>query len=179
MMTFQQVRKDIMSITKRIAVIGLVAVLVSVCVGAGLSDPGEETALPTPDVSGLTNTYTTSYIRKVAVPSFVPETPGGEGTDGSNLGDFMVAELRTTGTMFMDTDLDYVPVDDGAIRYAVVPKTYIGTHDVTCSQGVYGEFSFGYPISLYALIAEAPEGHFTKDEAAEVIAILSTFRSAD
>ena len=41
----------------------------------------------------------------------------------------MVEELRTTGTMFIDTDLDYAPVDDGAIRYAVVPETCIGTND--------------------------------------------------
>lgn len=113
---------------------------------------------------------------KIADSSFIPGMAAGGAEDCSYLGDFMVAELRTIGALFMDLDTDYRPVED-IVCYAVVPESYAGIHDfVRGIQGVYSEFSFAYPTARYVLIAEAPKGHFTESEAEEVIAILSSFR---
>lgn len=114
-------------------------------------------------------------VSKVADSSFVPAIPDGTDSDCSNLGDFMVAKLNIVGELFMDEDSDFKAID-GGLLYAVLPESYVGTHLVVGLFGLYEEFSFEYP-GLYAFIAEAPDGEFTKDEEKEVIAILASFRN--
>ncbi|MGI6720350.1 MAG: hypothetical protein ACOX4E_05610 [Anaerovoracaceae bacterium] len=111
---------------------------------------------------------------KVADSDFVPDYPSGTGSDYSHLGNFIVAELKVTGTMNMDVDSDFSAVD-GAISYAVFPESYAGTHYPVGLGGFYNEFAFRYP-ALYAFIAESPDGAFTASERSDVIAILASFR---
>ena len=113
-------------------------------------------------------------VSKAADSSFVPTTPGGTGSDYSGIGDFMVAKLKMVGELYMDEDSDFTAVD-GSVYYAVLPESYVGEHQVVGLSGLYNEISFKYP-GLYAFVAEAPDGEFTKDEEKEVIAILASFR---
>lgn len=68
------------------------------------------------------------------VPSYV------QATDYSNLGDFMVAKLKVTGMLDMQTDKDFTDVD-GTVSYAVLPQTTVGTREDV--RGAFeGEFTF-------------------------------------
>lgn len=114
-------------------------------------------------------------VSKVADSAFVPGYPAGTDMDCSGMGEFMVAKVKTVGELFMDEDTEYTPVDGGVI-YAVIPKSYKGMHEVIGRAGLYTECSFSYP-ALYSFIAESPDGKFTEEEEAEIIAILSSFRA--
>ena len=79
----------------------------------------------------------------------------------------MVAKLKVTGHLDMKSDTDFENVD-GAISYAILPESSIGTADNT--RGPFeSEFSFWY--SGYV-----SNGQFTETEAQQVIKILSSFR---
>ena len=116
-------------------------------------------------------------VSEVADADFKPTIPDGTDSDLSYLGKFMVAKIKVTGTLDMDTDTDYTPTDaEGRCFYALLPESYIGVHDYVMGlSGFYEEFSFKYP-APYAFIAESPDGLFTDEEEREVIAILAGFR---
>ena len=114
-------------------------------------------------------------VSKVAASSFVPTYPDGCAEDYSSLGNFMVAKAKIVGSLYMDQDTDFTPVDGGTY-YTVVPESYVGEHCPVGLTGIYMACTFEYP-SLYSIIAEAPDdGKFTAEEEEEIIAILSTFR---
>lgn len=104
------------------------------------------------------------------IPSYV------QGTDHSNLGEFMVAKLKVTGELNMQTDSDFKDID-GDVSYALLPKSRIGIVD-----GVTGsfdtEFSFWYSGHI-SFISSSPDGLYTEDEKKEIIEILSSFRCVE
>ncbi|MBE5942102.1 MAG: hypothetical protein E7264_06155 [Lachnospiraceae bacterium] len=114
-------------------------------------------------------------IEKVADSSFIPGWVSG--TDHSELGSFMVAKIKDTGYLFMDTDTDFHD-EDGSTYYAVVPETYVGDEVSTrpCADYLkaYDCMFFEYT-GTYAFFAEAPDGKFSSQEEKEVIEILSSF----
>lgn len=117
-------------------------------------------------------------ISKAADSSFIPGIPVGVSinSDYTNPGNFIVAKIEIVGQLNMDTDSDFTVVD-GGVMYAVLPESYVGTHEVVGLTGIYQRCSFKYP-QAYIFIAEAPDRQFTKEEEQEVIAILSSFRTA-
>lgn len=112
-------------------------------------------------------------VSKASDSQFVAGYASGGDTDYSYLGKIMVGRIEVTGELFMGIDDDYKPVS-GKESYAVMPESYIGTHEATGLTGYYEEFSSDY--GGYLLYAEAPDGSFTEEEKQEVIQILSTFR---
>lgn len=120
---------------------------------------------------GSTTFYKEVEVSKIADSSFVPGYV--QATDYSDLGKFMVAELKTVGTMDVMTDTDFVPVEDGTVSYAVLPESSIGKH--TINSLYYMDLAFWYSGNTL-LVASAPDGQFTAQEEKEVIAILSSFR---
>lgn len=112
-------------------------------------------------------------ISKVEESQFTPSYV--QSTDYSHLGDFMVAKLKTTGTMNMQTDSDFEDVD-GDVSYAVLPITEDKT--TANATGPYeGEFSFWYA-GHTSFIGRGNGKDFTNTEQQEVIAILNSFRVA-
>lgn len=110
-------------------------------------------------------------VSKVADSIFVPGYV--QATDHSDLGSFMVARLKTSGTLDMMTDSDFTDVD-GGIAFAVLPESEVGERTV---RGLFsGEFTFDYSGSV-SFTCSAPEGEFTEEEEKEVIAILASFRT--
>ena len=105
---------------------------------------------------------------------FVPSTV--QGTDHSDLGEFMVAKLHQTGVMYITNgDSDYRDID-GETEYAVIPKSEVGTK--TELSGHYeGEFAFWYN-AFVSFIGRDTNGDFTEQEQQEVISILNSFRLA-
>lgn len=87
-------------------------------------------------------------------------------------GNFIVGEIKAVGEYDMKTG-DLMPIDN-KISYAVIPQSYVGTHEATGLTGYYEEFTTEY--GGYLLYAEAPDGVFTDEEKQEVIQILSSFR---
>ena len=110
-------------------------------------------------------------VSKAADSSFLPGYV--HATDHTDLGTFMVAKLKVTGHLDMKSDTDFENVD-GAISYAVLPESSIGTADNV--RGPFeSEFSFWYS-GCVSLIASSPDGQFTETEEQQVIKILSSFR---
>ncbi len=113
-------------------------------------------------------------IAPIAGSSFVAEPI--QATDYSGLGDFMVARLMCTGSLFMDEDSDYQPVEDARPMYAVLPASWTGEAD-----GLMGtpdvQFGFEYG-DLIAFWGGTSESGDTDRETAEIIATLSSFRVA-
>ena len=107
--------------------------------------------------------------------SFVPGYVSG--TQYASLGKFVVAKVQVTGSLCMDTDTRYQD-SEGAVMFAVLPKRLVGTQSEVRNCGYYNGFSLFYfdYATPYALFATAPEGKFTEQEEAEVVAILSSFR---
>ena len=90
----------------------------------------------------------------------------------SEWGNFIVGEIKAVGEYDMKT-CDLMPIN-GKTSYAVIPQSYIGTHEATGLTGYYEEFVTEY--GNYLLYSEAPNGVFTEEEKQEVIPILSSFR---
>lgn len=111
-------------------------------------------------------------ISKVRDSQFIPGYV--QATDYSDLGGFMVAKLKVTGQLDMQTDTDFQNVD-GAVSYAIVPESWTGIRDDVHS-AFTGEFAFWYS-DYISFIAESPNGQFTSDEEKEIIEILSSFRT--
>ncbi len=127
-----------------------------------------------PNISG---TSTALMLRveatRVADANFVPTSV--QGTDYSDLGKFVVAKLKTTGSLNMMTDADFKD-EDGAVSYALLPESRLGIHE-TVRGPFEGEFAFWYS-GYISLIAKSPDGQFTEQEEQEVIDILSSFRGS-
>ena len=108
---------------------------------------------------------------KVGDSSFVPSYV--QATDFSDLGKFVVAKLKVTDQLDMLSDSEFTDVD-GTVCYAVIPESELGIHDSVVSQYCV---EFGYDYSgIISLIAEAPEGEFTKAEEKAVIKMLESYR---
>lgn len=108
-------------------------------------------------------------VTKAADSQFIPGYV--QAKDYSYLGNFMVGEIKAVGEYDMKTG-ELIPFD-GGISYAVIPESYIGTHEAVALAGYQEEFSFYDGVIVYA---DTPEGGFTEDEKQEVIQILSSFR---
>ena len=110
-------------------------------------------------------------VSKAADSSFIPRSV--QGSDHSDLGNFMVAQLKVTGQLNMKTDSKFEDVD-GTIGYAVIPESYSGVNEDV--RGPFkAEFVFWYS-GYISFTAMSPDGTFTDSEQQEVIAVLSTFR---
>lgn len=110
-------------------------------------------------------------VTKVADAGFIPGYV--QASDYSNLGNFMVAQLKLVGTLDMKKDKEYTEVD-GGMSYAVLPETFGGLHSGLTHPYIL-DFSFRYAGNV-ALIADAPNGGFTEQEKQDVIAILASFK---
>lgn len=113
-------------------------------------------------------------LSKVAESAFIPDYPNGTDRNMSYLAPFMVAKVKGTGELFMDTDEVFTSID-GEESYAVVPESYTGSQIAVGDSGFQEMLWFEYPQPV-SFIAQAPDGRFSKDEEKEVIAILSSFR---
>ena len=126
-----------------------------------------------PDIGGGSAVlYSELEVSKVADSEFVPGYVQAE--DYSDLGKFMVAELKEIGTMDTTSDSDFIPVENGAVSYAVLPESSAGEQIV--NSAYYMDLAFMYPTSVM-FVASAPDGQFTPQEKADAIAILSSFRA--
>ena len=94
----------------------------------------------------------------------------------ADLGKFVVAETKITGTMDMLTESDFVDTD-GAVSYAVLPESSTGIEE-TSNLPMFIQNTFWYS-GYVSFVAETPDGQFTEDEQKEVTAILSSFRVED
>lgn len=111
-------------------------------------------------------------VSKVADSKFIPSYV--QATDHSNLGEFMVAELKTIGILDMRTDTDYRKFDDKNVTsYAVLPKSEEGIRE-NVNKATSGEFVFWYSgnVSFVGNLSD----NYTEQEKEEMIAILSSFR---
>lgn len=123
---------------------------------------------------GSSTLYTKVEISKIADSSFVPGYV--QATDYSDLGNFMVAELKTIATLDASTDTDFVTVEHGSISYAVVPENFAGTHTANKAYGMDFAFWYSGHILFRASPPNTPDYQFTSQEQKEVIAILASFR---
>lgn len=110
-------------------------------------------------------------VTKVADAGFSPWYV--QAADYTDMGPFMVAELKTVGILDMQTDTEYTPID-GWVSYAVLPESFIGTHSGLRSDDII-DFAFWYSGNV-AFIAS---GDFSEQEKQEAIAILASFRDVD
>lgn len=110
-------------------------------------------------------------ISKASDSQFVPGYV--QATDHSGLGKFMVAKLKVTGQLDMQTDSDFKEVD-GKVVYAVLPESWTGTKD-DVRRAFEGDFAFWYS-GYISMIADSPDGQFSSEEEKEVLAILGSFR---
>lgn len=110
-------------------------------------------------------------ITKEAPSQFVPGSV--QATDYSDLGEFMVAKLKTTGILNMKTDSEYTDVD-GDVSYAVLPLSEQGTRE-NIRKATSGEFTFWYAGTV-SFTGSDSEDNFTDEEQQEIIAILNSFR---
>nr|QGT51085.1 hypothetical protein Firmicute1046_1610 [uncultured Firmicutes bacterium] len=115
-------------------------------------------------------------ILKAADSQFTPSYFETDSGFEDILGKFMVARVATVADKLARGDDDFIPFDIKVEQYAVLPQSCIGTAYGRALPGMYKVMSFEYPIEQYAFIASAPEGGFTDEERAEVVAILSSFR---
>lgn len=110
-------------------------------------------------------------VSKAADSQFVPGYV--QATDYADLGTFMVAKLKVTGTLDMQNDEDFTDTD-GSVSYAVLPESQAGTRDDVRAT-TDAEFNFWYAgfVSLSCTPGDQP---LTEQEEREVIAILQSFR---
>ena len=123
------------------------------------------------NIGGGSNTNMSKVkVSKIADSQFVPSYV--QGTDHSDLGKFMVAELKTIGILDMRTDTDYRKVD-GNVSYAVLPKAEEGIRE-NVNKATSGEFVFWYSgnVSFTGQLSD----NYTEQEKEEMIEILSSFR---
>lgn len=110
-------------------------------------------------------------VSKVDDSQFVPSYV--QGTDYSSLGEFMIAELKTTGKFDMMIDTEFKDIETD-VSYGVLPYSDQGTREDI--RGPFdGIFSFWYS-SYVSFIGQDTEGDFTNKEQQDVIAILNSFR---
>ena len=127
------------------------------------------------DLAGPTNTLRDITITQVADSQFIPDWVSG--TNYSELGEFMVAEVEVTGEYFVPEGGTYSDANNGWIRYALLQKSEEGISLETVIVDL-PTLSFWYAGHI-SLIANPFQKEFTEQEKQEVIAILSSFRNAD
>ena len=116
-------------------------------------------------------------IEKAADAAFAPGYAAGTDEDYTDtLGKFMVARVHITGEMWPDEEDDFTEEDGGSF-YALLLESRVGTEEIQMQVDNIDDFSFNYPL-LYAFIAEAPDGEFTKQEEKQVIEILQSVELA-
>lgn len=123
------------------------------------------------NIGGGSNTNMAKVkVSKIADSQFVPSYV--QSTDYSDLGEFMVAELKTIGILDMRTDSDYRKVD-GNVSYAVLPKAEEGIRE-NVNKATSGEFVFWYSgnVSFTGQLSD----NYSEQEKEEMIEILSSFR---
>ncbi len=106
-------------------------------------------------------------VSEIADSQFVPDAAN------KNLGEFMVAGLKTTGVLDMRTDSDYKDVEMD-FSYAVLPKSEVGLREGV-TKAISGEFTFYYGANI-SFVGSNTDDDFTEEEQQEVISILNTFR---
>ena len=124
------------------------------------------------DLTGPTREINEVTVEQVADASFIPGTI--QATDYSDLGRFMVAKIEIIGQYDTYSGGDYTPVENGSVRYALLPKDQAGEAQ-ECIIPLLPTFSFWYGGHI-SMIANSPSGEFTEQEEKEIIAILSSFR---
>lgn len=112
-------------------------------------------------------------ITKAAYSDFEPGYPEGTDEDYSYLGKFMVAKVHGIATMMGTIEDDWSPCD--YTSYAVLPENFEKEIVYVGRSGQLETFSFQYP-TYHVFMAHAPEGQFTEEQEAEVIAILKSFK---
>lgn len=112
-------------------------------------------------------------ITKAADSDFEPGYPEGTDEDYSYLGKFMVAKVHGIATMMGTIEDDWSPCD--YTSYAVLPENFEKEIVYVGRSGQLETFSFQYP-TYHVFMAHAPEGQFTEEQEAEVIAILKSFK---
>ncbi len=112
-------------------------------------------------------------ITKAADSDFEPGYPEGTDEDYSYLGKFMVAKVHGIATMMGTIEDDWSPCD--YTSYAVLPENFEKETVYVGRSGQLETFSFQYP-TYHVFMAHAPEGQFTEEQEAEVIAILKSFK---
>lgn len=125
------------------------------------------------DLTGPTRNMNRVDVTQVASASFVPGYV--QATDYSDLGRFMVAKLKITGEYDMLGGGEYHEIENGRVRYALLPEGEAGEQEECIIVGL-PTFSFYYGGHI-SLIANSPSGEFTEREEQEVIAILASFRN--
>lgn len=124
--------------------------------------------------SGSATDMTRIELSAVADSQFIPGYV--DARNYADLGKFVVAETKITGTMDMLTESDFVDTD-GAVSYAVLPESSTGIEE-TSNLPMFIQNTFWYS-GYVSFVAETPDGQFTEDEQKEVTAILSSFRVED
>ena len=124
------------------------------------------------DLTGPTREINEVTVEQVADASFIPGTI--QATDYSDLGRFMVAKIEIIGQYDTYSGGDYTPVENGSVRYALLPKDQAGETQ-ECIIPLLPTFSFWYGGHI-SMIANSPSGEFTEQEEKEIVAILSSFR---
>lgn len=123
------------------------------------------------DLTGPTREINEVTVEQVADASFIPGTI--QATDYSDLGRFMVAKIEIIGQYDTYSGGDYTPVENGSVRYALLPKDQAGETQ-ECIIPLLPTFSFWYGGHI-SMIANSPSGEFTEQEEKEIVAILSSF----
>ena len=126
----------------------------------------------TRDLTGATRDIRGVDVTRVADASFIPDYA--QATDYSDLGKFMVAKLKTTSECDMLSDGESIDIDNGPVRYALLPESEVGEQYESIIAGL-PTFSFWYAGHI-SFIADSPNGEFTEQEEKEVIAIIASFR---
>lgn len=126
----------------------------------------------TRDLTGATRDIRGVDVTRVADASFIPDYT--QATDYSDLGKFMVARLKTTSECDMLSDGESIDIENGPVRYALLPESEVGEQYESIIAGL-PTFSFWYAGHI-SFIADSPNGEFTEQEEKEVIAIIASFR---
>ncbi len=124
------------------------------------------------ELTGPTREINDVTVTAVADAGFVPGVI--QATDYSDLGDFMVARLETTGQYDAASGQEVEVLENGSVRYALLPKDQVGETQ-ECIIPLLPTFSFWYGGHI-SLIARTTNADFTEQEVQEVVAILASFR---
>lgn len=124
------------------------------------------------ELTGPTRDMNEVDIKRVADASFLPSYI--QATDYSDLGTFVVARIEVTGQYDMLSNGDFTEVNNGSIRYALLPESQIEQQQECIIPGL-PTFSFWYAGHI-SMIARTSNNAFTDQEVNEVIGILSSFQ---
>lgn len=124
------------------------------------------------ELTGPTRDMNEVDIKRVADASFLPGYV--QATDYSDLGKFVVARIEVTGQYDMLGNGDFTEVNNGSVRYALLPESQIEQEQECIIPGL-PTFSFWYAGHI-SMIARTSNEDFSEQEISEVVAILSSFK---